>query len=132
MAILMVLKMTRMEMVRKTTERMMPPFLAMLAQELMVSISYGNVVKINHGFGYMTVYGHCSKLLVKEGDKVKRGDIIALVGSTGLSTAPHCHYEVRVNGVPQNPLNFYKDGLSETEYQMAIESSYNFDENFED
>jgi hypothetical protein len=97
-----------------------------------VQNGYGNVVKINHGFGYMTVYGHCSKLLVKEGDKVKRGDIIALVGSTGLSTAPHCHYEVRVNGVPQNPLNFYKDGLSEAEYQMAIESSYNFDENFED
>jgi murein DD-endopeptidase MepM/ murein hydrolase activator NlpD len=89
---------------------------------------YGNVVKINHGYGYMTVYGHCSKLLVKAGDKVKRGDLIALVGSTGLSTSPHCHYEVRVNGVPQNPINFYKDGISEEEYQKLLESSFEFDE----
>jgi murein DD-endopeptidase MepM/ murein hydrolase activator NlpD len=89
---------------------------------------YGNVVKINHGYGYMTVYGHCSKLLVKAGDKVKRGDVIALVGSTGLSTSPHCHYEVRVNGVPQNPLNFYKDGVSEEEYQKLLETNFEFNE----
>lgn len=93
-----------------------------------VESGYGNVVKINHGYGYMTVYGHCSKLLVKAGDKVKRGDIIALVGSTGLSTSPHCHYEVRVNGVPQDPINFYKDGISEEEYQSLLESNFEFDE----
>ncbi|MCQ2252685.1 MAG: M23 family metallopeptidase [Bacteroidales bacterium] len=97
-----------------------------------VQTGYGNVVKINHGFGYMTVYGHCSKLLVKEGDKVKRGDVIALVGNTGLSTSPHCHYEVRINNVPKDPLNFYKDGLTEEEYQSAMQSSFNFDDNFED
>ncbi len=93
-----------------------------------VESGYGNVVKINHGYGYMTVYGHCSKLLVKVGDKVKRGDLIALVGSTGLSSGPHCHYEVRVNGVPQNPLNFYKDGVSEEEYQQLLDASFEYDE----
>lgn len=97
-----------------------------------VESGYGNVVKINHGWGYLTVYGHCSKLLVKQGDKVKRGDVIALVGSTGLSQAPHCHYEVRINNVPNNPLNFYKDGLTEEEYQAALSASFNFDDNFED
>lgn len=97
-----------------------------------VESGYGNVVKINHGWGYLTVYGHCSKLLVKQGDKVKRGDVIALVGSTGLSQAPHCHYEVRINNVPNNPLNFYKDGLTEEQYQAALNASFNFDDNFED
>lgn len=94
-----------------------------------VESGYGNVVKINHGYGYMTVYGHCSKLLVKAGDKVKRGDLIALVGSTGLSTSPHCHYEVRVNGVPKDPINFYRDGISEEEYQQLKASTFEFDEN---
>ncbi len=97
-----------------------------------VQSGYGNVVKINHGFGYMTVYGHCSKLLVQAGDKVKRGDVIALVGNTGLSTSPHCHYEVRINNVPKDPLNFYKDGLSEEEYQAALQANFNYDDNFDD
>ncbi|MCQ2975881.1 MAG: M23 family metallopeptidase [Bacteroidales bacterium] len=88
-----------------------------------VQNGYGNVVKINHGYGYMTVYGHCSKLLVEAGQKVNRGDVIALVGSTGLSTAPHLHYEVRINNTPVNPLNFYKGGLSEEEYQMLLNAS---------
>ena len=88
-----------------------------------VQTGYGNVVKINHGYGYMTVYGHCSKLLVETGQKVNRGDVIALVGSTGLSTSPHLHYEVRINNNPVNPINFYKDGLSEEEYQKLLEAS---------
>lgn len=66
--------------------------------------SYGNVVKIDGSLGIRTIYGHCSKLLVKKGQKVNRGDLIALVGSTGNSTGPHVHFEVRKNGIPQNPL----------------------------
>ena len=88
-----------------------------------VQTGYGNVVKINHGYGYMTVYGHCSKLLVETGQKVNRGDVIALVGSTGLSTSPHLHYEVRINNTPVNPINFYKEGLTEEEYQNLLEAS---------
>lgn len=67
---------------------------------------YGYAVEIDHGFGYTTLYGHASKLLVKVGQHVNRGDVIAEVGSTGLSTAPHLHYEVLVNGTPVNPENF--------------------------
>ncbi len=67
---------------------------------------YGQMVELDHGYGYVTRYGHASKLLVRVGQVVERGDVIALVGSTGISTAPHVHYEVRVNGKPQNPLNF--------------------------
>jgi len=69
-------------------------------------VGYGLTVEIDHGFGYMTLYGHASKLLVKRGQAVNRGDVIAQVGSTGISTSSHLHYEVRVNGVPVNPVNF--------------------------
>lgn len=84
---------------------------------------YGNYVRINHGYGYTTVYGHMSKILVHEGQKVNRGDIIGLVGSTGLSTSSHLHYEVRINNQPVNPVNFYQNGMSEDEYQTLLKSS---------
>ena len=67
---------------------------------------YGNLVVIDHGNGYQTYYAHCSKLLVKVGDVVSQGDVIAKIGSTGNSTGPHVHFEVRKNGVPQNPQNY--------------------------
>jgi murein DD-endopeptidase MepM/ murein hydrolase activator NlpD len=63
----------------------------------------GNMISIKHGYGLLTRYGHLSKMLKKKGEKVERGEIIALVGSTGRSTGPHLHYEVRLNGVPVNP-----------------------------
>jgi murein DD-endopeptidase MepM/ murein hydrolase activator NlpD len=71
---------------------------------------YGNVVEINHGFGYSTLYGHLSKPLVKSGQRVSRGQNIALSGNTGLSTGPHLHYEVRKNGAHVDPSEYYFEG----------------------
>jgi len=67
---------------------------------------FGNMLLVDHGYGIMTRYGHCSSVEVKKGDKVKRGDIIAKVGNTGRSTGPHLHYEVAVNGVAVNPMRY--------------------------
>jgi murein DD-endopeptidase MepM/ murein hydrolase activator NlpD len=67
---------------------------------------YGRVVRINHGHGVVTRFGHIQKALVKKGQRVKRGETIALVGNTGRSTGPHVHYEVHLNGVPVNPLRY--------------------------
>jgi murein DD-endopeptidase MepM/ murein hydrolase activator NlpD len=66
----------------------------------------GKLVKINHGHGIQTIYGHLAKAEVRVGQKVKRGDVIGLVGNTGVSTGPHVHYEVFVNGLPVNPLRY--------------------------
>ncbi len=77
---------------------------------------YGNHIVIRHGFGYETLYGHLSKYNVRSGQKVKRGDIIGYVGSTGRSEAPHLHYEVHKNGEVVNPLNFYYGNISAAEY----------------
>jgi len=67
---------------------------------------YGNMITLDHGFGLVTRYAHCSKILVARGTRVKRGQKIALVGSTGLSTGPHLHYEVWVNRKPVNPMKY--------------------------
>jgi murein DD-endopeptidase MepM/ murein hydrolase activator NlpD len=66
----------------------------------------GLTVEIDHGYGFKTVYGHASKILVRRGQTVERGDVIANVGSTGISTSPHLHYEVHVGGIAVNPMNY--------------------------
>lgn len=71
-----------------------------------VQNGYGKVLVIDHGYGLVTKYGHSSQLLVSIGDRVKRGEVVAKVGSTGRTTGPHLHYEVRRNGVPVDPTNF--------------------------
>ncbi|HOP50029.1 MAG TPA: M23 family metallopeptidase [Ignavibacteriales bacterium] len=73
---------------------------------------YGNVVIINHGFGYRTVYAHLSQFLVKENQFVKRGDVIAKSGNSGLSTGPHLHYEVWYKNQPLDPSNFFFDNFN--------------------
>ena len=82
---------------------------------------YGNYVKINHGFGYETLYAHMSKYIVKKGQKVKRGEVIGYVGNTGISTAPHLHYEVRKDNKKVNPVNFYFNDLTPDEYEKMLE-----------
>jgi len=84
---------------------------------------YGNQIEISHGYSYKTKYAHLSKIMVKEGDSVKRGQIIGLVGNTGKSVGPHLHYEVRKNNVPINPINFFFQDLSPEEYDRMIELS---------
>jgi murein DD-endopeptidase MepM/ murein hydrolase activator NlpD len=85
---------------------------------------FGNHVRIDHGFEYMTIYAHLSKITARVGQRVKRGDIIGLVGSTGRSQAPHLHYEVWYKDEAINPINFYYGDLSPEEFQeMLIKSN---------
>ncbi|MPM11634.1 hypothetical protein SDC9_57982 [bioreactor metagenome] len=81
---------------------------------------YGNVIVIDHGFGFKTLYAHLSKKLVKFGDVVKRGQIIGLLGNTGPSTGPHLHYEVWRNEQKVNPVNYIYSGFTNEEYQQLI------------
>ncbi|MEI6021526.1 MAG: M23 family metallopeptidase [Bacteroidota bacterium] len=92
---------------------------------------YGNHVVINHGFGYQTLYGHMSRIACRAGQKVLRGQLIGYVGSTGLSTAPHVHYEVIKNGDAVNPINYYYNDLSPQQYQMLVESSKKATQSFD-
>jgi murein DD-endopeptidase MepM/ murein hydrolase activator NlpD len=77
---------------------------------------YGNHVEISHGFGYLTLYAHLSQYKARAGQRVKRGDVIGYVGSTGRSQAPHLHYEVHKDGKVVNPINFYYGNISAAEY----------------
>jgi murein DD-endopeptidase MepM/ murein hydrolase activator NlpD len=72
-----------------------------------LNVGYGLTIQVDHGYGYQTLYAHLSKSLVKEGQSVKRGDIIARSGHSGLVSGPHLHYEVRLNGEKQNPINYF-------------------------
>jgi murein DD-endopeptidase MepM/ murein hydrolase activator NlpD len=74
--------------------------------EVIPNKGYGQFILVDHGYGYKTLYGHLSKILVKEGQKVTRWDVLGLTGNTGKSTSPHLHYGVFLNGTPQDPMNF--------------------------
>ena len=88
-------------------------------------VGFGLVVKVDHGYGYESVYGHLNAFNVKRGQKVKRGDVIGYVGNTGGSTAPHLHYEVHKNGRAVNPQYFYYKDLTPQEYEKMIAISSN-------
>lgn len=86
---------------------------------------YGVHVVLDHGFGYQTLYAHMSQATVRKGQKVKRGDIIGKVGSTGLSTGPHLHYEVIKDGTHMDPVNFLFNSLTPEEYARMVEIAGN-------
>lgn len=82
---------------------------------------YGKMVEINHGFGYRTRYAHMHGFAVRSGQSVKRGDLIGYVGNTGMSTAPHLHYEVFINGEHVDPVHYFYNDLSPAEYEKVLE-----------
>lgn len=92
---------------------------------------YGNNVVINHGFGYETLYAHMSKIAVRQGQRVVRGDIIGYVGSTGSSTGPHCHYEVIKNGSKIDPINYFFNDLTSEQYEKVLEISSKYNQSFD-
>jgi murein DD-endopeptidase MepM/ murein hydrolase activator NlpD len=92
---------------------------------------HGNHVMIDHGYGYKTLYAHMSKYTVRKGQKVKRGDIIGYVGDTGMSTAPHLHYEVHKDGKKINPVNFYYNDLTSDQYEKMLEISSQNNQSFD-
>jgi murein DD-endopeptidase MepM/ murein hydrolase activator NlpD len=96
-----------------------------VVKEAGIAGGYGNRIDIDHGYNYLTRFGHLSKIDVTVGQKVKRGDKIGEVGSTGKSTGPHLHYEVRFKGEPQNPVNYYFLDITPDEYQSMITAAAN-------
>ena len=92
---------------------------------------YGNRVVINHGFGYQTLYGHMSKIKARVGEKVKRGEVIGYVGTTGKSTGPHCHYEVHRSGRQVDPIYYFYNDLTPAQFdrilKLAAVSNQSFD-----
>jgi murein DD-endopeptidase MepM/ murein hydrolase activator NlpD len=85
-----------------------------------VGTGTGNHVIINHGYGYETVYMHMVRIKAREGQQVKRGEVIGWVGSTGASTGPHCHYEVHINGTPVDPVYFFFNDLNAEQYDRLL------------
>lgn len=92
---------------------------------------YGNHVIINHGYGYETLYGHMVRFKARVGQKVKRGDIIGWVGSTGKSTGPHCHYEVHKNGDPVDPVYYFYNDLTPEQYDRLLKLAATRNQSFD-
>jgi murein DD-endopeptidase MepM/ murein hydrolase activator NlpD len=92
---------------------------------------YGNCIEINHGYGYLTLYGHMSAYKSRVGQSVKRGDVIGYVGNTGKSTGPHLHYEVHYKGEVMNPQNYYFLDLSPADYDRMVQMSNNSGQMFD-
>ena len=84
---------------------------------------FGKHIRIDHGFGYVSIYAHLDKYNVKRGQKVKRGQIIGYVGNTGRSVAPHLHYEIVKDGKKINPINFYYGNLSPDEFNILVQQA---------
>jgi len=102
-----------------------------IVKEVDRNAGYGNIIVIDHGYGFETLYGHLSRTNVKVGQTIKRGDVIGFVGSTGASTAPHLHYEVMKNGQKVNPQNYYFQDLNPLEYEKMISISSNTGQSFD-
>lgn len=92
---------------------------------------YGRNVIVDHGFGYQTIYAHMKEIFVKKGQRVKRGDVLGTVGNSGLSTAPHLHYEVVKNGVKVDPVNYFYNDLTPEEYEQVIELASRHNQSFD-
>jgi len=105
------------ELLMSTQEKVAKIKRQLVIQSTSLDHGYGKNVTIDHGFGYKTLYAHMHQIDVKRGQKIKRGQTIGTVGSTGTSTAPHLHYEVIYKGKKVNPIHYCMDGLSPQEYQ---------------
>ncbi|HOS84513.1 MAG TPA: M23 family metallopeptidase [Bacteroidales bacterium] len=102
-----------------------------VVREAEYSHGYGKMVLIDHGYSFQTVYGHLSKIVVRPGQKVSRGDIIGMVGNTGTSTGSHLHYEVRRHGSPVNPINYYLSDLTPKEFDELLQMSKQTNQSFD-
>jgi murein DD-endopeptidase MepM/ murein hydrolase activator NlpD len=92
---------------------------------------YGNKVKINHGYGYETLYGHMIKVNVQIGQSVTRGQVIGYVGSTGKSTGPHCHYEVMKKGLKVDPIYYFYNDLTPEQFDRILKAAANNKQSFD-
>lgn len=93
--------------------------------------SFGKVIEVNHGYGLVTLYAHLSKIKVKRGQKVVRGQIIGMVGNTGLSSGPHLHYEVHLNNVEVDPVSYFFKDLTAKEYEVVVARAQSFKRSME-
>jgi murein DD-endopeptidase MepM/ murein hydrolase activator NlpD len=91
-----------------------------VSNELFGGRGYGKHLTIGHGYGYHSLYAHMSKVVRRQGERVKRGDLIGYIGNTGKSTGPHLHYEVIYKGQRVNPINFFFNDLTPAQYNQLL------------